>query len=169
MWLETPKCRRFGPRRTREDFSIVDNLGATRPNFRPRPFPRRIAGTPLALRVTSGDDLRTNLLEIEWEHDPKTGETEIFMPSEAFFGSPGTAIEATGEGLACKTIPAPEGSLVKCSSGVAGEKRVVLRAPSEAAADPSGCSAARAKNPKFAAWIALLMLALSARRRLRRH
>lgn len=148
-----------------EDFSVVDDRGAARPNFRPRPSPRRIAGTPLALHVTFGEDLRTNLFELEWDHDPKTGETEIFMPSEAFFGSPGATIEATGDGLACEK---PQRSLVKCSAPIGGKKRVVLRAPSVSPAEPSGCSSARSPNQPSAAWISLLGLALSARRTLRR-
>lgn len=145
-----------------EDFSIVDDSGATRPNFQPRPFPRRIAGTPLSLRVTPGAEPRESLLELEWDHDPKSGETEVFMPSEVFFRSAGVAIETTGEGLACSAT----GSLVKCSAPVAGKKHVILRAAPIAVAEPAGCRAAgpagrSASGTANAMPLSLLMLLLA--------
>jgi endoglycosylceramidase len=58
-----------------EDFSIVDDKGALRANFRPRPYARRIAGAPLSMKI-KGDELT-----LEWQNDPSLGETEIFAPN----------------------------------------------------------------------------------------
>lgn len=153
-----------------EDLSIVDDLGRTRPNFRPRPYPRRISGAPVSLLVTSEQTIRENRLEIEWDHDPKTGETEIFMPSGAFFGIAGAAtIEASGDGLECSV--APTGSIVQCASAVAGKKRVVLRAPSPTPAEPGGCAATRSTNGDRAISVgalALFIVMIAASRRARR-
>ncbi len=73
-----------------EDFSISLPSGAIRPNFRPRPFPRAIAGEPRSFRFVEGRAPRGNALLMSWFHRPELGETEVFLPPSAF--PPGTPI-----------------------------------------------------------------------------
>ncbi len=91
-----------------EDFSIVDDTGALRANFAPRPFARRIAGVPTSLSVV-GDDLT-----LEWQNDPAAGDTELFAPT-------GSAV-ATGD-VKCKR----SGDLVTCSAATSGPKTVRIK------------------------------------------
>jgi endoglycosylceramidase len=105
-----------------EDFSIVDDSGATRANFVVRPYARRIAGTPTTLAVSDEPEPARNRLELAWRHDPAAGATEIFAPAAWFGGE--FAIEADGD-LDC----AAAADLVTCSSPTAGDKRVRLAAP----------------------------------------
>jgi endoglycosylceramidase len=116
-----------------EDLSIVDDTGATRDNFEPRPYARRIAGTPTRMRVTNEAMSADNSLELEWDHDPKTGETEIFVLVGAFFGGATPVIDVIGQGLSC-SLSAP---LVRCSADSPGPMRVRVRATR--AKDASAC------------------------------
>lgn len=69
-----------------EDFNILDpHTGASRGNFRPRPYPRRTAGMPLGFRYEEGRHL-----DFLWEHRPEAGETEIALPDGLF--PPGTTV-----------------------------------------------------------------------------
>jgi len=120
-----------------EDFSIVDDKGQTRPNFRLRPYARRIAGTPTRLYVTTPKDPEGGALELEWDHDPSAGETEIFAPNEALSGGPTTAIETTGDTLHCTVAT----DLITCTSTASGPMRVKVHgapaSPTPAADSPS--------------------------------
>ncbi|MBZ0253072.1 MAG: cellulase family glycosylhydrolase, partial [Candidatus Methylomirabilis sp.] len=105
-----------------EDFSIVDGMGATRPNFRVRPFPRRTAGEPTKLSVRDPQGAVQAGLDYRWEHDPALGATEIFAPKDLFrAGAP--VVKA--EGVSCAYDGA--GSLLTCASESAGAKRVLVR------------------------------------------
>jgi endoglycosylceramidase len=99
-----------------EDFSIVDDHGARRANFRPRLYARRIAGTPTRLTV---DEQPNPALTLEWTHDPAAGDTELFIAPDTTFKTHGVSFETTGD-LTCKQ----SGDLVTCSSATAGQKRV---------------------------------------------
>lgn len=148
-----------------EDFSIVDGQGRLRDNFRIRPFPAKVAGTPTLFRVTVASDPKDSQIELSWDADPEAGATEIFVPREAFFGSAPITIETTGEGLSC----ALTGMWATCVSETAGAKRAVLRrAPSEAPIS-AGCAVARpAHSPSPIGWMlflgALAALSRNARR-----
>lgn len=152
-----------------EDLSVVDDLGRARPNFRARPYARRIAGTPVRLHVTAEPDPLKNIVELEWDHDPKTGETEIFVPRDAFFGGAEAAIETEGSDLACST----SGPYVMCSSEVAGPKRVLVRAVAPEPQPEGGCAvvgtgeraAGDGSGRAGGAALVLLSIAWAARRR----
>jgi len=102
-----------------EDFSIVDDSGLSRANFRPRPFVRRTAGTLTA--VTLSDELvrAKNELVVEWLHDPATGATEISAPNDYFAGL--VSVEARGD-VRC-TVASER---VSCTAPTSGIKRVRL-------------------------------------------
>lgn len=105
-----------------EDFSIVDDTGATRANFRVRPFARRIAGTPTALTVSDESDAKKNAMQLGWTHDPAAGTTELFAPAAWFGGS----IEVHADGDVTCTH---DGDLVHCTSPTSGDKSVRVAAP----------------------------------------
>jgi len=109
----------------REDFSIVDDTGALRANFRPRPYPRRVAGTPTSFTVTDGADAA---LTLTWRHDPATGATEIVAPPPFFGPSGARRVEAEGD-VRCTTADL----VVRCTAATAGDKRVRV------VADPPRC------------------------------
>jgi endoglycosylceramidase len=84
-----------------EDFSILDSQGAVRANFRPRPYPRITAGTPLSFRfqgAPSSGGHRT--LEFAWKHRPELGATELFVPASIF--PPDSLIEVSDRGMTCQ-------------------------------------------------------------------
>ncbi|HEX4460606.1 MAG TPA: cellulase family glycosylhydrolase [Polyangia bacterium] len=100
-----------------EDFSIVDNTGALRANFRSRPFARRIAGTPLTLSVSDEMDAKDNGLQLSWTNDPTAGATELYVPA-AYFGG---TVSVDGDGdVKCKLA----GDLATCTAKSAGTKNV---------------------------------------------
>jgi len=105
-----------------EDFSVVDDTGTLRANFRPRPFARRIAGTPTALTVSDEADATKNAMQLGWQHDPAAGTTELFAPAAWFGGK--VAVEADGD-VTC----ASDGEVVRCQAPTAGDKRVRVVAP----------------------------------------
>jgi hypothetical protein len=94
-----------------EDFSIVDDTGALRANFVPRPSAQRIAGTPLALAVSPTE------LRLDWSHDPTAGQTNLFAPAAWFGGTVSVAV--TGD-VQCKVA----GHLVGCIAPTPGTKTV---------------------------------------------
>jgi endoglycosylceramidase len=106
-----------------EDFSIVDDHGALRANFRPRPFARRTAGTPLALDV--GDDFSdpaSNVLSFAWQNDPSAGATELFLPGTYFGGT--VALSADGDVHCVREV-----DLARCASPTAGMKTLRASGP----------------------------------------
>lgn len=64
-----------------EDFHILAPSGHLRGNFRARPFPRAIAGTPIRFRYEEGTP---STVEVAWDARPDLGETEIFLPIAVF-------------------------------------------------------------------------------------
>jgi hypothetical protein len=68
-----------------EDFSLLDNHYQTRPNYRPRPYPRRVAGEPVCFRYEPKASPRNcPRLDFVWEHRPGIGPTEIAVPAGLF-------------------------------------------------------------------------------------
>jgi endoglycosylceramidase len=118
-----------------EDFSIVDDHGKWRDNYGPRPFARRIAGTPTSIAVTRATPAGEASAVVEWSHDPAMGATEIFVPSQAFFGVDTPGIETEGDVLTC----AFQASVITCLSPVAGTKRVTVVKTAPAKVDASKC------------------------------
>jgi endoglycosylceramidase len=109
-----------------EDFSIVDDCGRTRGNFRLRPYPQRFAGLPTQIRVKYRDRRAGVSVAVAWDHDPALGRTEIFAPRHALFGERVT-IETSTSDLECRYDD--EGMRLVCESSSPGAKRVVIRTP----------------------------------------
>jgi endoglycosylceramidase len=106
-----------------EDFSIVDDSGAIRANFRPRPFPRRVGGTPTLLSVSNETLPKQNALQLTWDNDPAAGVTELYLPA-AYFGG---KVSVDGDGdVKCKR----DGDLAQCTAASKGTKSVRAAYPS---------------------------------------
>jgi endoglycosylceramidase len=116
-----------------EDLSIVDGAGKPRANFLVRPYAPKIAGAPTAFRVKAEGAPEEREIELEWEHDPAAGLTEVFVPA-AFFNAETVAIDTSGGGLQCFL----DGLFMKCSSPIAGPKRARVR-KGAAAPEPAAC------------------------------
>jgi endoglycosylceramidase len=138
-----------------EDFSIVDDKAATRGNFRPRPYARRIAGTPTALVVSDELDHKLNTLELTWEHNPATGNTELYLPADYFGGRVG--VHPDGD-VTCTR----EDDLAKCSAATAGTKHLVVSSV------PTDGGTTKHKSCGLTGAEAFLVLALARRWRRRR-
>lgn len=67
-----------------EDFNILSRAGPMRGNFRPRPFPRAIAGTPRQFRYEEVAPGRRAVVEVAWDARPERGDTEIYLPRTVF-------------------------------------------------------------------------------------
>lgn len=106
-----------------ENLSIVDDLGALRANYRIRPYAQRIAGTPVAFKVSRKDSGAIRVY-IEWDHDPAKGETRIFLPREALIGDGGYRAESTGDSLDCAY--GSDELYLTCESAAAGRKSITL-------------------------------------------
>jgi endoglycosylceramidase len=96
-----------------EDYSIVDDKGALRANFRARPYAQRIAGVPMTM-TAKGDDLT-----LAWQNDPAAGATVVFAPKG----------DVTSDASCTR-----KGALVSCTSPTSGMKSLRI-APSP----PSHC------------------------------
>lgn len=84
-----------------EDYSIVDNDGLMRKNFKIRPYPRRTSGEPLEYKVNRGEDHTVMSVEYEWKHDPRLGTTEIYVPKHVLFDHDPVIIDAGETDLEC--------------------------------------------------------------------
>lgn len=68
-----------------EDYNILDPGGALRPNYRVRPYPRRVAGIPQHFRYVPVQPPGSGpSLTFTWDHRPELGETELFIPRALF-------------------------------------------------------------------------------------
>ena len=104
-----------------EDFSITDDKGRPRSNYRVRAYPARIAGEAQTFHARYGGGAS---VELAWKHDPAAGETRVFAPAKALFNSK-VSIQAADD-LKCAY---EENQLwVRCSADSAGNKRVKLTA-----------------------------------------
>ena len=109
-----------------EDFSVLDNLRRTRPNYRPRPYPRRVAGIPLRLRFDSTTPpLGCPRLEFTWAHRPELGTTEIVVPAEIF--PPGARPRVEPGDASCRWEPSRR--LLTCDAARSVNIRVILEVP----------------------------------------
>jgi endoglycosylceramidase len=98
-----------------EDFSILDAEGRLRSNFRPRPYPRHMAGEPVAFRFDDGRSSAAGpSLIFTWTHAPERGATEIFLPRAVF--PPGCLLRTSAPGLSCEHDEVRQ--LLVCQSGL---------------------------------------------------
>jgi endoglycosylceramidase len=117
-----------------QDYSIVDNTGAMRANFRPRPFARRIAGTPTMLTISDEMDAKQNALQLAWTNDPTAGATELYVPAAYFGGS----VRVDGDGdVKCKLT----GDLASCTAKTTGAKSVRVAAATKTRCGLTGAEA----------------------------
>ncbi len=116
----------FGDGWNGEDFSILDGSGRPRPNYRPRPYPRRVAGQPLSFRFAASTPPRgCPRLEFVWLHRPGIGPTEIVVPTGAFPPDARPSIEPAD--AVCRWDPARR--LLTCDSPRPSTIRVILEVP----------------------------------------
>ncbi len=109
-----------------EDFSLLDDAGRPRPNYRPRPYPHRVAGVPVRFQFEATAPPRGEpRLEFVWAHHPGLGPTEIvvpaglFPPSSRATAEPGDAICLWDQSRRLLTCDAPRPATI----------RVVLESP----------------------------------------
>ena len=85
----------------REDFSIVDDSGRLRANYTPRPYPRKIAGTPGVFTLTDTG------FTLTWNATLPGAATEIFLPENyaddktPSYNIPGGDCTVAGQVLSC--------------------------------------------------------------------
>ncbi|MGL4369662.1 MAG: cellulase family glycosylhydrolase, partial [Spirochaetota bacterium] len=79
-----------------ENLSIVDDTGTLRANWRIRPYPQRLAGTPGTFEVTFKDSGALKMY-LKYTHDPRKGDTKIYLPKELLFGTAGFNVSATAD------------------------------------------------------------------------
>jgi endoglycosylceramidase len=122
-----------------ENYNVFEASGAARASYRPRPFPRGVAGTPLRFRyLESSPPGEGALLELVWDHRPESGETEVFMPDALF--PAGSSLQVSPAEASCRRDLA--GQRLICRADRAVTVRVVVSAPGDAA---SGGSARQAR------------------------
>ena len=85
QWTVSPR-RRLRPARggTARISACSTTAGRPRPNYRPRPYPRRVAGIPLSLRFDRRPRRGGPATGILWAHRPGLGPTEIVVPAGMF-------------------------------------------------------------------------------------
>jgi endoglycosylceramidase len=103
-----------------EDFSILDDAGSFRNNYRVRPYPARTSGEPLGFSASFEP---SPVVELSWNNDPGRGDTRIFAPLAEIFG--GSAMALTEGEVDC--IFEPDQRHAKCSSASSGQKMVRLQ------------------------------------------
>jgi endoglycosylceramidase len=109
-----------------EDFSILDGTGRTRANYRPRPYPSRVAGMPISFRFDASTPPRgCPRLEFVWEHRPGIGPTEIVVPAGAF--PPGSRASVESADATCQWDPTRR--LLTCDAPRPMTIRVVIDVP----------------------------------------
>ncbi len=120
QWVYTPGWTATGlDGWNHENMSISDDAGAPRANFTPRPYPRRVAGTPSYFFVDTSAAGRS--VELGWDHVAAAGATEVFVPARVLFGTSTMRVEsASGDQLACSV----SGDVVRCTSATSGGKLI---------------------------------------------
>ncbi len=107
-----------------EDLSIVDDQGQTRANFKVRPFPHAVAGTPTGFALKEPSLLDPErFVELQWDHVAGIGLTEVFLGPE-FSGAAGASLETTGD-VECDW----DAARVICASATSGPKTLRVVAP----------------------------------------
>ena len=110
-----------------EDFNILDPTTLRpRPNFRPRPYPRAIAGTPARFGFSpEGGTQGGAFVELNWEHAPERGHTELFIPRDLFPWA-STVITAS-PGITCVWDPARQ--LLTCRASKPAQTTLRIDGP----------------------------------------
>ena len=111
-----------------EDFHIRGQDGTPRANFRPRAYPRHTAGLPRHFsQHEHGPDGSSRSLVFCWDHRPKLGATEVFVPRDLI--ATGATVFVQPAGVTCRWDV--DRQLLICRSPTAGriELRLIARPP----------------------------------------
>jgi endoglycosylceramidase len=109
-----------------EDFSLLDAADRPRPNYRPRPYPNRVAGVPVCFRFeATAPPSGKPRLEFVWAHRPGLGPTEIVVPEGLF--RPGSRPTAEPGDATCLWDHSRR--ILTCDATQAATVRVVLESP----------------------------------------
>ncbi len=126
-----------------EDFSLLDGAGRPRPNYRPRPYPRRVAGVPLYLRFEPTASPRGGpRLEFAWSHRVGLGPTEIAVPAGLF--PPGSRPTIEPGDATCHWDEARR--LLSCDAPRPTTVRVVLERPEPGAEGGERTAGSRSRD-----------------------
>jgi endoglycosylceramidase len=107
-----------------KDLSIVDDQGSLRGNFRIRPYPQKISGTPIKINVSQAGMVSKASIMIKWNNNPASGDTEIFLPKQKVFGDAELKI-IKSPGVNCRWNA--DETRLDCSSTTRGNKSVFIR------------------------------------------
>lgn len=105
----------------KEDFSIVDDKGKLRSNFKLRPYPRVIAGRGTSFKVHWDKRGAFDSFELIWEQDVLIGETVVYFPAEELVGAAEVKVDG-GSNLVC-AVGVRE---IRCWSLTNGSQRLVV-------------------------------------------
>jgi endoglycosylceramidase len=110
-----------------EDFSVVDDRLRPRANFRPRPYPQKVAGEPSLFRYQppGPPGCPPARMEFAWDAVAGLGATEVFVPSAVFPAD--STLEVSPGGIECTRDEARQLLLVRVPGD--GPARVILTAP----------------------------------------
>jgi endoglycosylceramidase len=109
-----------------EDFSLLDGAYNTRACYRPRPYPRRVAGVPLCFRFEAAAPPQDRpRLEFVWAHQPAFGLTEIVVPRGIFLQDVRPRVEPAN--TTCWWDESRR--ILSCDSSLHATIRVILEAP----------------------------------------
>jgi endoglycosylceramidase len=127
QWNYTPHWNeRDGDGWNGENYNILDASGAPRRNYRPRPYPRKIAGMPIMFRYHEAASRRGGRrLEFAWHNRPERGETELFVPNALF--PPGSTLIVRPDDVSWKRDEVGQRLLLR--TGRAETVRIILSAP----------------------------------------
>jgi endoglycosylceramidase len=104
-----------------EDYSVIDAKGSVRRNYVSRALPRAIAGVPQSFESISDPLGRSTGFNFRWLHDPKLGETTLYLPKREPAGAKkALSVVTQGEAVQCTA----QDSLLHCSSPIAGMKTI---------------------------------------------
>ncbi len=133
QWNYTPHWNeRTGDGWNGENYNIFEGSGAPRPNYRPRPFPREVAGTPVLFQYhESAPEGGGPRLEFIWHHRPERGDTVLFVPGSRF--PPGSSLRVHPADASCQHDSTNQRLI--CRAGRAVTVRVMLSAPGHARGD----------------------------------
>ena len=126
QWTVSPRgAPQAGEGWNGEDFSLLDAAGRPRPNYRPRPYPQRVAGVPAFRFEANAPPRGEPRLEFVWAHVPGLGPTEIVVPEGLF--PPGSRPRAEPVDATCLWDDSRR--LVTCDAPRRATIRLVLESP----------------------------------------
>jgi endoglycosylceramidase len=144
-----------------EDFSIIDDTGELRSNFRYRAHSVLISGEPLSFSSTLDPE---PVVELTWTHRPELGKTRVFAPEAELFGSRPKVVTRGALFCAYET----DRRHLSCESAEAGEKTVRIERcrdqggcqdSSPADGDEDGCEVSPLAGRSTGAWLACMLVA----------